>query len=190
MPRTFGYDILNEIKTRWSSRAYKNSPVTHDAVMALFEAARYAPSCFNEQPWRFILAETESDRVRIGSVLTEQNKLWALRAPVLAAVIVKKTFTLDGKVNYWSQFDAGAAWGYLSLEAEKRGLAVHAMGGFDRDAAADVLAVLPDYCVMAVIAIGVRGTRDSLPESLREREQPGTRKELDEIVFVGTFKPE
>jgi nitroreductase len=187
MERTFNHDILPLIKTRWSPRAVSPEPLPGEDILALVEAARYAPSCFNEQPWHFVIADEPESLAAFRSVLTESNRQWAGRAPVLVLVSSRDKFTLNGNDNFWHQFDAGTAWGFLSLEAERRGLVAHAMGGFDRAAAANA-AVLPDgFIPLAMIAVGKHGRIEDLPESFRDREFPGTRKNDDEICSFGVY---
>jgi len=188
MPRTFKYDILSQIKTRWSSRALSSEKIPHDDIAALFEAARYAPSCFNEQPWLFIVADNETSLAAARLALTPSNAVWADKAPVLVIICAKKTFSMNNKDNGWHQFDAGTAWGYLTLEAERRGIIAHGMAGFDKDAARKQFDIPKEYDIIAMAALGRPGDKKELPMELQEREEPGTRKELDEIVHYGVFR--
>jgi len=182
MPRDFNHEILQEIKHRWSPRAFSAEPVAEEDVLALLEAARFAPSCYNEQPWRFIVARTPRDLASMQSLLAEQNHAWAHRAPVLILLLAKRTFTQDGQENYWHMFDTGTAWGYLSLEAQRRGLISHAMGGFSRKRAVALYNLPPDIVPMAVVAIGKPGDAALLTPELRERERPGLRKPLQTLL--------
>ena len=186
--RDFSYEISETIKKRWSPRAFSGEPVDEDDLMALFEAARYAPSCFNEQPWRFIVATTEDEIQVMRSLLNESNQEWANKAPVLALLVAKKSFAKDGQPNNWHAFDAGTAWGFLALEAERRGLITHAMGGFSKVKAHELLAIPGKYEVLAMIAIGKMGKKEELPPALQEREEPAMRKPLKEIVFPGHLR--
>ncbi|MDW7740630.1 MAG: nitroreductase family protein, partial [Bacillota bacterium] len=127
MSRVFNYDIMPEIKTRWSPRAFSSKPVAKEELMALLEAAHYAPSCSNEQPWRFLIADNAEKLAKLFSVLNEGNQAWANKAPVLILLIGKNHFEKTEKANHWHMFDSGTAWGFLSLEAERRGLITHAM---------------------------------------------------------------
>lgn len=183
MERRFDYDILPEIRERWSARAIDPQPVDHSDIMALLEAARYAPSCFNEQPWRFLIAEDEATLTKMRGVLTPSNQRWANAAPVLILIASSKILAANGKENYWHMFDAGTAWGYLSLEARRRGLIAHSMGGFNRDEARQVFAIPDDLDIMAVVAVGRYGNPEILPEDLQKREHPNTRKELTELLL-------
>ena len=183
MKRDYAHDILGLIQTRWSPRAFSSEKINRDDLMALFEAARYAPSCFNEQPWRFIVASTEEELAVMQDLLVESNRVWAKAAPVLMLILSKKTFNLDNKDNYWHMFDAGTAWGYFSLEAERRGLITHAMGGFSRKKAHDVYNIPEGYSVIAIVAVGKAGNPADLPEELREREEPALRNSLNSLFF-------
>jgi nitroreductase len=187
MERTFHYEILPQIKTRWSSRALSEEKVSRDDILAMVEAARYAPSCYNEQPWRFVIADTTEALEKMRTSLTESNKIWAGKVPVLIAICSKKSFSNNGNENYWHQFDTGTAWGYMSLEAERRGLVAHGMGGFDREVLRKVIGLPHEYDPMALVAVGKPGDRKKLPEDLQVRDTPGTRKELAAIAFFETF---
>ncbi len=183
MPREFNYDIMPEIQTRWSPRAFSPEKVSRQDLLPLFEAARYAPSCFNEQPWRYILALEDEDIERMRGILTADNRLWADKAPALLLVMAHNRFAYNDKENYWHMFDAGTAWGFLSLEAERRGLITHAMGGFSRKRARESFNIPEEYTVICVVAIGKMGDKAELHEKFVEREQPETRKPLED-VFV------
>lgn len=187
MERQFNYDILPLIQTRWSSRALSDEKIDRTVLSAIIEAARYAPSCFNEQPWHFIVADSGEILNQFRAALSPGNQVWAGKAPVLIAACAKKIFSANGKDNFWHQFDTGTAWGYMSLEAERTGLISHGMAGFDRTATAQAAKLPPEYEVIAMIAVGRPGSKDSLPPDYQEREKPGTRKELKEICSFGVF---
>jgi len=183
MDRIFNYEIIPEIKERWSPRAIDSAEIPKDDVMALLEAARYAPSCFNEQPWRFIVADEEQSLNKMRAILAPSNQTWANNAPVLILIASKKTFSANGKENYWHMFDAGTAWGYLSLEAQSRGLITHAMGGFSQDDARTSFNISHDFDIIAVVAVGRYGTKESLSDDLQKREHPDVRKEISELLL-------
>lgn len=183
MERTFNYDIMPEIKQRWSPRAFDTLPIPREDLMALLEAARYAPSCFNEQPWRFIIADEEASLAKMRSVLAPSNQAWANSAPVLVLIAAHKTFSQNGKDNYWHMFDAGTAWGYLSLEAQRRSLSAHAMGGFSKDGARTAFNISDDYAVITIVSIGKYGNKKDLSEELQQREQPATRMNLEDLLL-------
>ncbi len=174
---------------RWSPRAFDPAPIPEETLASLFEAARWAPSCFNEQPWLFVYARTDADRARLLDLLSENNRTWAQRAPVLAFVFAQRRFSKSQKPNRWSGFDAGAAWMSLALQARLLGLSSHAMGGFDEERAYQALGVpRDDYQAMAAIAIGRRGPAGDLPETMAARERPSPRKPLAEVAREARFE--
>lgn len=181
--RDFKYEIMKEIKERWSPRAFSEEKIPLEDVLAIIEAARYAPSCYNQQPWKFIIAYTEDKLNKVRSILVEQNRIWADKAPVLIVLLSKKKFDNE-KENFWHLFDCGTAFGYLTLEAQRRGLIVHAMGGFKRKEAMEVLNIDDEFEIAVVIAIGKIGDKDILPKELREREKISTRKNLEDIIIL------
>jgi nitroreductase len=172
---------------RWSPRAFLDKPVPEPDLLGVLEAARWAPSCFNEQPWRFLVARREPALASLRACLTESNQAWANRAPVLLAVLSVPVFTLDNRPNHWNAFDAGTAWGYLALEAHHRGLVAHGMGGFSQKAVREAFHVPEDWGVHALVALGYRGPAEQLPEAQREKEHPTQRKALNEIWSDGEF---
>ncbi|KKI89211.1 NADH dehydrogenase [Bacillus sp. SA1-12] len=181
-----GYEISPQFLNRWSPRSFLEKDVPEDVLFSVFEAARWAPSASNQQPWNFIIARTKEDREKFYSFIMQGNLVWCKKAPVLA-VIISKTTTERG-FNAWHAFDAGTAWGYLALEASRKGLITHAMGGFEKERAREALNVPDGYELHAVIAIGYQGEKDVLPENLQEREQPSTRRPLNESLFEGSFR--
>lgn len=185
MTRKFNYDIMPEIKERWSARALSSEKIAKEDILALLEAARYAPSCFNEQPWRFLVADDEETLAKMRGILTPKNRRWADRAPVLILIASVKTFEYDGSKNYWNMFDTGTAWGYLSLEAQRRGLIAHAMGGFDREKARSVFGLADSLNIITVAAVGRYGNKGDLPDDLREQEFPQTREEIEDLLLNG-----
>ena len=173
---------------RWSPRAMSGEEISHDDLMGLFEAARWAPSSYNNQPWRFIYAKRNTDHwQRLFSLLVEGNKIWAKNAAVIVVVISRKNFEFNEKPAITHQFDAGAAWENLALEATSRELVTHGMQGFDFDVARKALGIPESFDVMAMIAIGKLGQKENLPRDLQEREYPSNRKPLEEIVMEGKF---
>ncbi|WP_186576569.1 nitroreductase family protein [Aquibacillus kalidii] len=175
------YDIDPIFINRWSPRSFLEKEVPEKDLMSVFEAARWAPSSMNKQPWRFILARTNEDREKFHSFIMEGNLKWCETAPALAVIISKK----EGGSH---AFDTGTAWGYLALQAAQKGLATHAMGGFHKDKAREVLGIPEEYDLHAVIAIGYQGEKDQLTEDLQEREQPSDRRPVKESVMEGSFK--
>lgn len=167
---------------RWSPRSFDPLPLAQEQIDSLFEAARWAPSCFNEQPWLFCYAVDPAERERFAEALAEKNRRWASKAPLLLFLLARKTFAGSGKPNRHAPFDAGAAWMALALQARRRGLYAHAMAGFSVERAADILQVsLEEFDIMAAIAVGRHGDPDDLPEDLRAMENPNQRKPPEEV---------
>ena len=177
------------IHQRWSPRAFRSQAVEPAVLERLFEAARWAPSCYNEQPWRFVVAHSSDTAGFAGilSTLVPFNQGWAKSAAVLGIAIAKLDFG-NGKPNHWGRYDTGQAMAQLALQAEFEGLKVHQMGGYDAAACAQVLAIPEGYVAAAAFAIGYEGD----PATLDPQMQPGElalseRKPLAEIVYHGTF---
>jgi len=183
------YDVDEIFLNRWSPRAMSGEEISEDELMTLFEAAKWAPSSFNSQPWRFLYARRNTENwLPFFNLLAEFNQAWAKNASALIVITSKKTFEHNGKPARTHSFDAGAAWQNLALQGSARGLGVHGMQGFDYDKAREVLNVPDDCEVEAMVAVGKPGNKEELPEKLREREFPSARKKLSEIVFEGMFK--
>jgi nitroreductase len=170
------------IRKRWSPNQFLTRPIEAEKLRSLFEAARWAASCFNEQPWRYILAtraEPEQFQKVLG-LLMEQNQQWAKTAYALGFSTGKKTFSHNSKPNRFALHDAGAATATLAVEATALGLRCHFMGGFDTQRARSEFHVPDDFEVGAAFAIGYIDETAVLP-GVR------TRKELEEIVFSGDW---
>jgi nitroreductase len=177
---------------RWSPRAFAGEPISDDTLFNLFEAARWAPSAFNSQPWRFVYAKRDSTAwPKLLALLIPYNQAWASAAAALVFVVSKTTFTPPGKsepaVSRSASFDTGAAWASLAFQAFLDGWATHAMGGFDDEAARVTLSVPADHRIEAVVAIGRRGDKAALPERYRAGETPNSRRPIAEAVFEGAF---
>ncbi len=173
---------------RWSPRAMSGEPVPEDAMNRLFEAARWAPSTYNEQEWRFLYARREGTHWPVFlNFLVEANRVWCAQAGVLIVVASHKVFTRNGKPNPVHTFDTGAAFENLALQGAAMGLVVHGMAGFDREKARSGLRIPDDYDVEAMVAIGLPGNPDELPPDLRERETPSDRKPIAQIAREGPF---
>lgn len=181
--RTFKYDLLKEIKERWSARAFNSKKVCKEDIYALIEAASYAPSSVNEQPWRFIVGFEPETLSLLQASLSPSNFEWAQHAPILIGLISKRTHTKSGNENPYHQFDAGSAFSFLSLEATKRGLIAHSMGGFDKEMIRKSFNISDDFSVLLMIAVGYHGDKSTLSESQQAREFPGLRKNLEEIII-------
>ena len=173
---------------RWSPRAMSGERLSKAELMRLFEAARWAPSSFNEQPWRFVYAERGGEHwPRFFGLLSEGNRRWAGAAAVLVVVLSRTTFERNGNPSRTHSYDTGAAWQNLALQCSRMGLVVHGMAGFDYEKARDVLEAPAEFSVEAMIAAGRPAPVEVLPESLREREVPSGRKPVTELAFPGVF---
>lgn len=181
MTRTTRYDMLPEIKTRFANRALTDQPVPQEVQEALVEAASYAPSCFNEQPWRFLMATGER-HAKLLATLTPQNQEWAGRAPVLMVTLAKTTFTHGGRPNPWHLSDAGCATGFLMLEAERRGLTAHPMAGFNRTQVREAFEIPEEFDIVHVTAIGYPGDLELLSEKNQQCNHPNTRLRLEDLM--------
>lgn len=178
------------IRNRWSPRAFAEKGVPPEVLRSLFEAARWAPSSNNEQPWAYLVATKDDaeEFAKMLDVLVEFNSNWAKHAPVLALSIVHLKTQREGKPNRVALHDVGSASAQLTFEANARGLQVHQMAGFDAAKARQAFAIPADWEPVAAIAIGYPGNPESLPDKLRERElAPRTRKPLSEFVMTGSW---
>lgn len=183
------------IASRWSPRAFDpNKSVQHDDLIALLEAARWAPSCFNDQPWRFIVcvkADDEAAWQNALGVIAEKNQLWAKNAPILMLSVAMANFNHNGKPNRWAMYDTGAASVSLCFQANALGLIVHQMGGFDADKARQVFK-LPDGCTpMAMMAVGYQAEAETLVEDFQDGERSGrSRVSLAQRFYSGAWGDE
>jgi len=183
------YPVHPLILSRWSPRAMTGEELSEEELFTLFEAARWAPSSYNGQPWKFIYAKRERPHfATFFDLLSDFNKSWCKNAGVLVAVASRKSFEKNGKPARTHSFDTGAAWENLALQAAADGLVTHGMEGFDFEKAAKVLQIPNDYQVEAMIAIGKRAKPSTLPHELQEREAPGPRKEIREFIREGSFQ--
>lgn len=173
---------------RWSPRAFSDKPIEDDKLNSVFEAARWAPSAANWQPWRFIIAKTSKDREKFLSFINDNNVEWCRRAPVLVTIISRKVRNEEGDPNLFHSFDTGTAWGYLTLEAARQGLITHGMGGFSKEGARKELGIPDEYNIEAVFAIGYYDKNAPLSERNKEREIPSERRSVKEIVYDGHFQ--
>lgn len=167
--------------TRWSPRAFVKTAISENDLARLFEAARWAPSCFNAQPWVFHVS-TDKSFDQYLNLLLEGNQQWAKQASVLGFVIVKKSFAHNGKPNAYAEYDAGAAWMAMTLQARQMGLYTHGMGGIKHEEVAAYLNLDDDHKVVCGFAIGVATTPDTLPDELAAKEKPSPRKPLSEVL--------
>jgi nitroreductase len=189
-PATTTYEINDLIKRRWSPRAFREVPVAAGQLHALFEAARWAASSFNEQPWSFIVAtRQEEEKFKVlFECLAAGNQAWVERVPVLIMSVAKLTFDRNGRPNRHAYHDVGQALANMAIEATDLGLAVHPMGGFDIDRAREDLEIPEEYDPVAMIAVGHPGDFDELPDDLKADElAPRERKPFQDFVHSGKF---
>jgi len=178
---------------RWSPRAFDATrPVERYKLLSCLEAARWAPSCFGDEPWRYIVCEKEADAEawkKLLDCLTPKNQLWAQHAPVLLLACATLAFRATGNANRWAQYDTGAASVSLCLQATALGLASHQMGGFDVGAVRDAAFAVPEeFMPMAAIALGYQAGTDSLDESFHALELgERQRQPLGENFFAGRW---
>ena len=190
-PRHPAHPVDAQFTARWSPRAFADTPVTEAQMLTMLEAARWAPSSNNGQPWRFVWAlRGEAAFDAIAAALVPFNRDWAPRAGALV-VLASKATRIDSKgaevPNGPHAFDSGAAWMSLALQAHLMGLVAHAMGGFDAEALAQAVALPAGHTIHATIAIGPQGDPATLPEALQARETPNGREPLDKIAHRGSF---
>ena len=201
MPPTSSPEVIEKLKhaphvpgveglilRRWSPRVYADKEVPAAELKRLFEAARWAPSSSNEQPWAYIVATKDDPEnfAKLLSVLVPFNVTWAQHAPVLALAVAALSFAKNGTPNRNAQYDVGAASAWLTVEATSRGLFVHQMAGYDHDKARQVFDIPAGWEPLAAMAIGYPGDPEALPQPLRDREvAPRTRKPISEFVMSG-----
>jgi nitroreductase len=188
--RESAHDIDPMFLDRWSPRAFTEATMTEDELLTILEAARWAPSTANYQPWRFIYALRGGPHWdRFVSLLAEGNQVWAKNAAALVLIVSRQVVERDGekRPHALHAFDAGTSWGHLAIQAHLKGLHAHGMGGIKRDEIKEAFGIGEDYVVQAAVAIGVIAPADTLPEPLRAREVPSQRRPLSELAFNGKF---
>jgi nitroreductase len=185
-PAPADHPIHDLLRHRWSPRAFSDKPVPPEILRSLFEAARWAPSSNNEQPWAFLVATKDDPEAhaRLLSTLVEFNQTWAKRAPVLGIAVSRLEFARNGQPNRNAFYDTGAAMGYLTLEATGYGLFIHQMAGFDPNKAMELCHIPKGWEPIAAFVLGYTGDPQTLSDTLRERELgPRTRKPLSDFVM-------
>ncbi|MGE5401754.1 MAG: nitroreductase family protein [Ignavibacteriales bacterium] len=183
--------MLNEtIKKRLSPRAFSGKAIEEDVIISLFEAARWAPSGGNEQPWRFIFASINDleNFNKIVDTMSEGNRAWARNAPLLIIGITKLDRGISKQLNKYAYYDLASAVAYLTIQATTVDLFVHQIGGFNPAIIREQFEIPDNYDPAILLAVGYRGDPGTLPENLRVRElAPRIRKPLEELVFSGKF---
>lgn len=186
MTRKTEYPIDSLFLRRWSSRALTGEEIPHKDLMSLFEASKWAPSSYNNQPWRFLYVTKKSPKWdTYFNLLVDFNKSWAKNASALVLVLSYKKFDHNGEFACTHSFDTGAAVQNLALQATTMNLVVHGMQGFDYEAARKQLSIPDDYNVEAMLAIGKPGQKKSLPDFLQDKEVMSDRKSVEKIAFEG-----
>jgi nitroreductase len=191
-PRTANYPIDPLFLERWSPRAFDGSKLSDTDLFTILEAARWAPSSFNHQPWRFIYAHRESaDWERFVGLLMPFNAMWAKNASVLLFIVSDTMIQLPRApvqtVSHSHSFDAGAAWAYMALQGIRLGVRTHGMAGVDFDRARKELSIPDSFRIETAIAIGRVGDKSRLPPEMQAREVPNARRDLAELVMEGRF---
>ena len=183
------YPVSSIFPNRWSSRAMSGESITDEQLMTLFEAARLAPSAFNEQPWRFIYTHKDTKTfAELFSFIVPANQVWAHAAAALVVVVSKNVFERNGKPSQTASFDTGAACMSFALQGSIDGLVVHAIAGFDYQKTRTLLRIPVEYTIEVMFAVGKPGKTEVLPTELQAREKPSGRKALEKIVFKDIFK--
>lgn len=193
-PRTSDHEIDPAFLERWSPRAYSGEAMPNAELMQIFEAARWAPSSYNSQPWRFVYAHRDTPHWEpLLSLLVEGNRAWAKDAAVMIVLASKETMKVPGQEHpvpsHSHSFDAGSGWAYLALQAARLNWHAHGMVGFDMARAFSELGFVAGYRIETAICIGRIGDKSKLPEALQQRESPNGRNPLSASIFEGKFTP-
>ncbi|CAN5475851.1 nitroreductase family protein [soil metagenome] len=186
----FESTVLDIIKDRRSRRAFSDKPIESEKIKSIFEAARWAPSSMNDQPWTYIYATKGQPELwnKLFDTLNENNKVWAAQAPLLVLSLVRKHFTANGRENRTAQYDLGGANAFLTLQAMEFGLNTHQMGGYDHQKAIENLNIPDTFELGVMIAIGYNGDPENLNDNLKLREQaPRHRYRQEHFVMNKTF---
>ncbi len=183
------YAINPLFLSRWSPRSMTGESMTEEELFSLLEAARWAPSSYNNQPWRVIYAQRDTPEWNLlFDLLVDINKGWCKNAAALLVFVSNSRFEHNNSPNRTHSYDTGAAWMSIALEGASRGLVVHGMSGFDFDKAHSSLNVPEGFTVEAMAAIGKRAPKEDLPAQMQEAEAPSNRKPLNEILIKGKFR--
>ena len=185
------FPVIDLIKNRWSPRAFSNEPIEEEKISSLLEAAKWAPSCYNEQPWNFILFKKENPEEfnKILNVLSPGNRLWAQNAPLIMLSVAKMNFERNNNFNRYSLYDVGSAVTNLTMQATSMGLYVHQMAGFDAEKAQQLFKIPDGYKPVSAIAIGYYGSIENLPDEFKKSESANRkRKPVSDFAFYGTWE--
>lgn len=177
-------NISENIKNRWSPRAFDSKPVEEEKLLSVLEAGRWAASAFNEQPWRFVVGKKGEEKYnKILACLIDWNQKWAGKAPVLILNLAKKTFSRNGKVNATALYDLGQAVAGMAIEAVNQGFVSHQMSGFDIERARLSLNISDDFQVVSVMALGYYGGVEELPEDMQRMEMSARERKAGENLL-------
>lgn len=183
------YPIDPIILNRWSPRAMSGEPIAHTELMSLFEAGRWAPSSYNNQPWYFVYAlRTSATFSTWLDLLVEFNHAWCKQAGALVATISRNNFHYNNKPSRTHAFDTGAAWENIALQGTSMGLVVHGMEGLDYNRAASYLKIPAEHTLHMMFAVGKPGNKEDLPDNMQKDEHPNDRKKIETFVFENFFK--
>lgn len=190
--RKADFPVDAQFTERWSPRAYTGEVIAESDIMSMLEAARWAPSSNNAQPWRFaIVMRIDPQWDSLFATLNPNNQAWASKAGALVAIasyqLATKAGSADLVPNAMHAFDTGAAWAYMAMQAHLNGFALHGIGGFNKEAGAKVLNLPADHTLQMLATVGKRGDAATLPDALREREAPNARKPLSALASRGSF---
>ncbi len=187
-PANTSLNIHPIIKKRWSPRTFADKPVEKEKIQRIFEAGRWAPSSFNEQPWRFMVGfQGDATWGKLHECMVEFNQLWAGKAPVLLLAIGNKK-SVKGGENAVYEYDVGQSMAYITFQLEEEGLVAHQMGGFSKDKAIELFSIPDDHTPFVMMAIGYHGKLENLNKDFQEMEKaPRDRKPLSELVFADKF---
>ena len=187
--RKADYPIDTLFLDRWSPRAMTGEPIEERDLLLLFEAAHWAPSSGNSQPWRFLYARRDTpDWPLFFELLNEGNRTWCHRAAALIVLVSRTTHEQNGRTLVTHSYDTGAAWMSFALQGWMKGLVVHGMAGFDYARARTALDVPDDMTVEAMAAVGIPGAKEDLPPQHLQRESPSGRRPVSELVFAGKYR--
>jgi nitroreductase len=182
-----GPGVAEEFPARWSPRSFVKTTIPAEDLCVIFDAARWAPSAYNEQPWRILTSTDETFETFLG-LLVEPNQKWAKNASVIGFMVAKKTFTHNGKPNDWAVYDCGSAWMSLTLQARKLGLYTHGMAGIKKDPIYEVFGIdRNEFEVVAGFTIGILDVKENLDKPYLDWEGPSPRKPLAEVWKQGAW---
>ncbi len=184
------YPVLDVIRSRWSPAVFSSQAIEPEKLLSILEAARWAPSSYNEQPWSFLIAlrENKDEFERMLSCLAPANVVWAKHVPVLMISVASLKSHRDGSDNRFAFHDTGIATGFLQLQAASMGIMAHAMAGFDAEKARELYGIPETHAAVAAIGAGYPGDERNAPEELRKRNQRRPRRTLDQFVFGGEWQ--